>query len=385
MTNYMTKKLLFVVNEPDFFLSHRLPLAEAARKDGFNVHIATMAGPATEKIEQLGFSHHILPLSRCGRNPVNELVTLLSMMRLFRQLRPDLVHLVTIKPVLYGGIAARIVKVPGVISAISGLGFIFVKRASMRLRLLRHAVLYLYHLAMGHPNQRVIFQNPTDMNALIMAGGVGEDKAILIRGSGVDLRDYHVIPEQKGTPVVAMASRLLRDKGVHEFVDAARLLRSKGIKAHFQLIGDLDHGNPESVTADSLQAWQEEGVVECMGFRSDIPELFSKAHIIALPSYREGLPKILIEAAACGRAVVTTDTPGCRDAIQPDLSGLLVPARDAVALAKALERLISDAKLRQQMGKAGRILAEKEFRIEKVVNSHLNIYRELYETSQKPL
>lgn len=373
-----TNRLLFVINDMAFFLSHRLPLAVAARDQGFNVQVATMGGPAVEKIEQMGFTHHTLTLSRSGRNPLNELVTLFSMWRLFRRLRPDLVHLVTIKPVIYGGIAARIAKVPGVISAISGLGFLFVERSSLRVRLLRLVVLRLYRLAMGHPNQRVIFQNPCDMKALEYAGGVSKSKSRLIRGSGVDLREFPIKPESDVIPVVVMASRLLKDKGVHEFVDAARILQLRGVNARFQLIGDPDPGNPESVPAESMKAWQEEGVVECLGFRTDIPELFSQAHIVTLPSYYgEGLPKILIEAAASGRAVITTDMPGCRDAIEPDETGLLIPARDTIALASAIQRLIENASLRRRMGREGRRLAEKEFSIEKIVQEHLDIYRTL--------
>jgi len=373
-----TTSLLFVVNDPAFFLSHRLPLAEAARKEGFNVQIATMRGSAVEKIKQLGFTHHTFPLSRSGGNPLKELATFFSLWRLLRQLRPDLVHLVTIKPVLYGGIAARLTKVPGVISAISGLGFLFVKRSGLRVRLLRYVALFLYRLAMGHPNQRVIFQNSTDRGVLVGAGGVREDKTSLIRGSGVDLRVYAMLPESAGALVVVMASRLLRDKGIFEFVEAARILRSRSVKVRFQLIGEPDSGNPESVTAELMRAWQEEGLVDCLGFRSDIPDLFSHAHLVTLPSYYgEGLPRVLIEAAACGRAVITTDRPGCRDAIVPDVTGLLVPVRDAQALADAIQQLIEDADLRQRMGKAGRRLAEKEFSIEKVVQAHLDIYRTL--------
>jgi len=374
----MKKTLMFVVNSPAFFLSHRLPIALAAKKEGYEVHVATMAGNAADQITAVGLTHHELPLTRSGRNPLNEFVSFFSIWRLFRRLRPDLVHLVTIKPVLYGGIAARMVKVSGVISAISGLGFLFVERASLRVRLLRYVVLFLYRLAMGQPNQRVIFQNSTDMSALVTAGGVRKDKARLIRGSGVDLRGYLMMPEPDGVPVIVMASRLLKDKGVREFVESARLLQSRGINARFQLIGDPDSGNPESVTAESVQAWQEEGVVECLGFRSDIPELFSQAHVVVLPSYYgEGLPKVLVEAAACGRAVVTTDHQGCRDAIEPDVSGLLVPVRDAKALASAIQRLIEGADLRQRMGREGRRLAEKEFSIEKIVQAHLDIYRAL--------
>ena len=375
----MTNKIfLFIINDPAFFLSHRLPLAVAAQKEGFNVHVATMDGAAVKKILQIGLVHHKLPLSRSGKNPLAEISSFFAILRLLRELKPELIHLVTIKPVLYGGIAARLVNVPSVVSAISGLGFLFVKRAGLRRRLLYYIVLFLYRLAMGHLNQRVIFQNSSDMNALVKAGGVQINKTNLIRGSGVDLRDYPVTPEPEGNPVVVMASRLLKDKGVHEFVEAARILKSQGIKARFQLIGDPDPGNPESVTAKSVQTWREEGIVECLGFRSDIPRLFSKAHVVTLPSYYgEGLPKVLIEAAACGRAVITTDMPGCRDAIESDRTGILVPTRDVDALAKAMELLIKDVALRQKMGIAGRALAESEFGIEKVVEVHLAIYRKL--------
>jgi glycosyltransferase involved in cell wall biosynthesis len=220
------------------------------------------------------------------------------------------------------------------------------------------------------------------MSALVGAGGVQKEKSRMIRGSGVDLQYYPMLAEPKGIPVIIiMASRLLKDKGVSEFVEAARSIKSMGIKAIFQLVGEPDLGNLESVTSEDLKFWQEEGVIECLGFRSDIAALFSQAHIVVLPSYREGLPKVLIEAAACGRAVITTDVPGCRDAIEPDVSGVLVPARDASALAKEIERLMKDDELRQEMGRAGRDLAEREFSIEKVVATHLDIYQELLETS----
>ena len=180
-----------------------------------------------------------------------------------------------------------------------------------------------------------------------------------------------------GVPTVIMISRLLEDKGVLEFVEAASVLNSKGIQACFKLVGEPDFENPKSVTEKQLQSWRDDGIVECLGFRSDIPGQLAQANIVVLPSYREGLPKVLIEAAACGRAIVTTDVPGCRDAIEPDVSGILVPARDSQALSEAIERLISDSDLRNKMGQAGRDLAEREFSIDKVVSAHFDIYREL--------
>ncbi|MCK5240812.1 glycosyltransferase family 4 protein [bacterium] len=371
------KKLLFIVNVDWFFTSHRLPIALKAMEEGYEVHLLSAVTDKAEYLERLGLIVHPFSFSRSGKNIFNELACVFGLYKQIKSIKPDLVHLVTIKPVLYGGVAARLAKVPGVVSAISGLGFLFVKRVGVQARLFRYAVLFLYRMAMGHPNQRVVFQNPTDMNALVAAGGVQKDKVRMIRGSGVDLLDYPVLPEPDGVPIVVMASRLLKDKGVHEFIEAVGIVTSKGIKVRFQLIGEPDSGNPESVTAEAVQSWQDEGVVECLGFRSDIADLFARAHIVILPSYREGLPKVLIEAAACGRAVITTDVPGCRDAIELDISGLLVPARDADALAQAMVRLIEDDALRQQMGRAGRDLAEREFGIDKVVAAHLAIYQEL--------
>lgn len=371
------KKLLFIVNVDWFFTSHRLPIALKAMEEGYEVHLLCAITDKAEYLERLGLIAHPFSFSRSGKNIFNELACVFGLYKQIKSIKPDLVHLVTIKPVLYGGVAARLAKVPGVVSAISGLGFLFVKRVGVQARLFRYAVLFLYRMAMGHPNQRVVFQNPTDMNALVAAGGVQKDKVRMIRGSGVDLLDYPVLPEPDGVPIVVMASRLLKDKGVHEFIEAVGIVTSKGIKVRFQLIGEPDSGNPESVTAEAVQSWQDEGVVECLGFRSDIADLFARAHIVILPSYREGLPKVLIEAAACGRPVITTDVPGCRDAIELDVSGLLVPARDAEALAQAMVRLLEDDVLRQRMGRAGRDLAECEFGIDKVVAAHLAIYQEL--------
>jgi len=372
------KKLLFIVNVDQFFISHRLPIALKAMEMGFEVHLLCTITDRAEYLESFGLIVHPFLFSRSGMNILGELLCVINLYKQVKYINPEIVHLVTIKAVLYGGIVARLIKVPGVVSAISGLGFLFVERKGLVPRMRLSMVCFLYRLAMGHPNQKVILQNPTDMKALISVGGLSKEKVKLIRGSGVNLQDYSMRPEVGGVPVVVMASRLLKDKGVFEFVEAARIIKGKGIEARFQLIGEPDLGNPESVSCEIVQTWNDTGVVECLGFRMDIAVLFAQAHIVTLPSYYgEGLPKVLIEAAACGRAVITTDMPGCRDAIESDISGILVPARDAKKLAGAIERLITDAALRQQMGRQGRILAEREFSIDKVVLAHLEIYNEL--------
>lgn len=369
--------LLFVVNAPEFFLSHRLPLAIAAREAGFDVHVATGPGSACGDIAKLGFKHHTLPLSRSGRNPLEELRSLWALFRLMRKARPALIHLVTIKPVLYGGLMARLAGVPAVVVAISGLGTVFVQQEGHG-AWLRRGVEMLYRLALGHRNIKAIFQNPDDRAVLIRLDAVCLEQTVLIRGSGVVLSAYPVCPEPDGIPVVAFAARLLKDKGVREFVQASRILRDRGVSARFWLIGSPDTGNPSSVTESEVAQWGEEGVIEPLGYRSDVGTLFSQSNIVVLPSYYgEGLPKVLIEAAACGRAVVTTDHPGCRDAIEPGQTGVLVPVRDATALADAIQSLIEDPVRRRQMGTAGRALAEREFAIEKVVEAHLKVYQEL--------
>lgn len=379
----MAARLLFVVNDASFFLSHRLPLAVAARESGFDVHVATPSGPGVDAVRAAGFPHHPLPLNRSGMNPLRELGGLLAVVRLFRRLRPQLVHLVTIKPVIYGGLAARFTGVPGVVAAVSGLGFLFTRRggrASWRLALTR----WLYRLALGHRNLRVIFQNPEDAAEITAATGLPPAHGVLIRGSGVRLSDYPCVVEPQGRPVVVMAARLLHDKGVAEFVRAARLLRDRGIAARFVLAGAPDPGNPSACTVGELASWREEGIVEFPGYCPDIPALFAASHVVVLPSYREGLPKVLIEAAACGRPTVTTDVPGCRDAVQSDRTGLLVPVGDVGALADAIGRLLADAGLRQRMGLAGRTWAEQAFDIEDVIQRHLEIYEPLLRTTGQP-
>lgn len=370
------RRLLFLVNNPAFFLSHRLPIALAARQAGYEVHVATMDGPSVPIVRQHGLEHHVIPMSRSGRHPLEELRSLHAFWKLFRQLRPDVVHAVTIKPVLYGGIAARLAGVPAYVAAVSGLGFIFMRREG-GFDPLRLAATLLYRVALGHRNSRVVFQNANDRQELRRAGVVQPGQAVMLRGSGVDLKAYSPLPEPEGAPIAIMVSRLLTDKGVREFVEAARATAGHPSGLRWVLVGAPDPGNPASITDREFNMWQEEGVVICMGEREDIAELYQNAHIAVLPSYREGLPRSLVEAAACGRAVVTTDVPGCRDAIEPGVTGLLVPVRDARALADAVVQLAVDGERRKAMGAAGRRLAEREFDIAKVVQTHLDIYAQL--------
>jgi glycosyltransferase involved in cell wall biosynthesis len=377
-------KIIIVVNDLFYFVSHRLPIALAAKEKGYEMHVAygNLGGVNPETLVALGLKLHYVPIRRGGANPLLELRSVWNLWLLFTRLKPNLVHLVTIKPVLYGGIAARISGVPAVVSAIAGLGFVFTGGVGAKLMLLRTLLKLAFRLALGHPRQILIFQNQDDSKIVCGFVGVASQQTRLIRGSGVDLTHCSYFPEPDGLPIVAMAARLLRDKGVLEFVEAAKILKMRRVEALFWLIGEPDISNPTSLTLEELSAIKTEGVVHCLGYQNEVPSLYAKANIVALPSYREGLPKSLMEAAACGRAVVTTDVPGCRDAIESGITGLVVPPRNAIALADALEDLICDDVMRHTMGKLGRHLAEREFGIDKVVDAHLQIYSELLESSE---
>ncbi len=371
---HSSRSLMFVVNNPAFFLSHRLPIALAAKEQGYDVSVATMDGPAVEAIKAQGLTHYVLPMSRSGMNPLAELKTLYAIYRLFKIVEPDVVHLVTIKPVLYGGIAARLAGVKGVVSAISGLGFIFTRehKGTDWVRLVTEQ---LYRFALGHRNSRVIFQNRNDRDILGRIGAVRDEQVVMIRGSGVDLDHYAAKPEPALPIKVIFVARLLKDKGVEEYVEAARMSQRDGRPYQWIVVGNPDPGNPASVTEQEAESWRD--TVQWLGERSDIAELYADSHIVVLPSYREGLPKSLVEAAACGRAVVTTDVPGCRDAIEAEQTGVLVPVRDAKALYDAVCDLAENSEKRQQMGCAGRELALEAFDIRKVVQTHLDIYQSL--------
>ncbi len=379
--------LLFVVNIPEFFLSHRLPLALAAREAGYQVEIATGPGPASASIREMGFVHHELPLTRSGRNPFGELRFLWALQRLLRSVQPDILHLVTIKPVLYGGILSRFLRIRAVVAAISGLGTIFVSKES-RHGPIRRAVLWLYRIALGHPNIKVLCQNPDDRAMVLELGSVSEQQIELIPGSGVALEDYPVTPAPDATPVVVLAARLLADKGVLEYIEAIRILRARGVQARFWLVGAPDPDNITTICIDQVYNWRDQGLIEYLGFRQDIASVFGQANIVVLPSYREGLPKVLIEAAACARAVVTTDVPGCRDAIVAGQTGVLVAVRDPVSLANGIESLIGDRDKCEQMGQAGRALAASRFSVETVIERHLTAYQSLLaqtkSSSQRP-
>ncbi len=372
----MSARLLYLVNIPRFFVTHRLPLAEAARAAGYDVHVATSQYDEAncDRIRAAGFPFYPLPLRQHSTVPWHEAQALRAIYQLLRELQPDIVHQVSIKAILYGGLAGRLVGVPATVNAISGLGYVFSARG-IKARLLRAGSSLAYRLVLSQPNSRTIFQNPDDRDLFVRNGLVNQPRTQIIKGSGVDITAFAPQPETPGMPVVLYAGRLLWQKGIGEFVEAARRLQGQ---ARFVVAGISEAGNPSEVAPAQLQAWHDAGIIDWLGQRADMPAVFSNSHIVCLPStYGEGVPKVLIEAAASGRAIVTTDSPGCREITHHEHNGLLVPVGDLDALCAALQALINDPVRRQQMGAAGRELALTEFSLDYVNQATLAIYQTL--------
>ena len=371
---------MFIVNDLPFFLSHRKRLATAAKEKGYHVSIACPQDPATSSLAEEGFT--ILPLKmRRGYPSLSaEWHAFRSVWHAIRQFRPDAIHLIASKPVIYGGLAARILRIP-TLSAISGLGYVFTGQ-TLRHRILTLAVTRAYGMSVNRRGSHVLFQNESDLGLFRKAGLLRNVQVSIIPGSGVDLDRIRPAPMPKGVPVVLLPSRMLRDKGVLEFVEAARLLHSQGLNVVFRLLGDPDLMNPTSLTRDELEAFAAGGSVEWQPHTTDISDALSQAHLIVLPSYREGFPKSLIDAAAAGRAVATSDVPGCRDAIKPGETGELFKVRDASDMARVIASMLADRIMLDHMGAAARQHAEAAFDIRSVVSKHLEIYEDLLSKSR---
>jgi len=385
LSDHLPRRIAFVVNDPAFLLSHRREIVLATKQSGAEVHIISPAEPAgaVAAFEAAGCVHHPVPLARGMAGPRGELVTIQALQRRFRLISPDLAHLVTIKPVLYGGIAARLAGVPSLVAAISGLGHVL-SGTGLRPRMMRQAVPLLYRRALGHKNKCVIVQNERDAEVLRGWGVALDGQMALVPGSGVLLDAFRPEAVPEDPPLVVMVSRMLVPKGVGDFVAAARLLRTRGHTARFVFVGAPHPTNPESVDGPTLAKWQAEGDVEFWGRREDVPDILARASIKVLPSYYgEGLPKALIEAAAAARPVVTTDLPGCLDAIEPGVTGLTVPPRDPEALARAIAALLEDRARAAEMGRAARARAEALFDVRAVVSRHLAIYADLAEAARR--
>ena len=376
-------RLLLLISEDWYFWSHRLELARAARSAGWDVSIGTRVREYGKRIEDEGFHLHPLRMVRSSRHPVRELLSIFELVRLYRRTRPDVVHHVALKPILYGSVAARLSRVPAVVNGFAGLGYIFTESGERR-GVLRSMIGKALRWTIALPHSRVVFQNEDDAREFADAGIARHDQIRIIRGTGVDTDKFVPPPAHHHgdqDPLVVLAGRMLWDKGIGEFVEAARLLRASGVRARCAIVGMVDEENPAAISETQLRTWQKEGVVQWWGHREDMPDVLASAQIVVLPSYREGFPKVLLEAAACARPLVATDVPGCRAIVKDGINGFLVSPKDPISLCQALVKLLQDPALRARMGAQGREIVVKEFSVDRISRETLALYRELLESS----
>lgn len=371
------RRLALLVGQDWSFLSHRLGLARAARAAGYDVIVITPPGDCAQAIRDQGFRLKHVAFGRNLGTPGADMLAIGRMAGLCRELQVDVLHNFALKPALIGGLGGLLAGVPAVVSTVAGLGYMFIND-SLKTRLLRLIVTSGLRATMTRAGCRLIVQNRDDL-ALVAGRVVAAERVRLVRGSGVDIRQFAPTPEPAGTPVAVLPARMLWDKGVGELVEAARRLKADGTAIRIALVGGPDAGNPRNVGAEQLRTWHDEGVIEYWGHSDDMPAVWARCHMAVLPSYREGLPKALLEAAACGRPLITTDVPGCRELVEDGANGLLVPVRESAGLAHALARLANSAEERLRLGAEARRRVETELSDAAIQASILSIYDEALE------
>lgn len=337
-----------------------------------------MATPDTgdaHLIKAAGLNHITLEMSRKGLNPLRELKTMFEFWRLYKDLSPQIVHHVTVKPIIYGSIIAALLNKSFVVNAISGLGYIFTSLPKNNI--VRLITTFLYKLALNRSNSKTIFQNPDDLNLFIQEGMIERSKTRLILGSGVNCSVFSPTPAKIGDVIVMLPARMLFDKGIYEFVNAVTLLKADYPKVKFVLVGRFDDGNPALIPTKQLRAWELAGLIEWWGYKRNMDEVLNLASMVVLPSYREGLPKVLLEAAACGKPIISTNVPGCKEIVRHEVNGLLIPPKDEVALAEAIRRLLDNPEFAVQLGKNGREIVQNEFSEALVVEKTFEVYEHL--------
>ncbi|MCH8558973.1 MAG: glycosyltransferase family 4 protein [Balneolia bacterium] len=370
-------RILYLVNVDWFFISHRLPLALAAKSFGFEVIIAASNSGYKEEIESYGMEFIHIPFSRKGTNLLNEILTLIKVYRVFRKIKPDIVHQVTIKPVIFGSLIARFSNRLSVVNAITGLGFVF--SDDEKSSLLHLIINKLYKIALNNPRQYTIFQNPDDRKQFIDNKLVNADHTFIIMGSGVDCEVFKPsFNNNNDKKTVLFASRMIWDKGVNEFYEAAKIVKKQVPDVEFVLAGMADQGNPNAVKPEELIKWTKEGYVKWIGHTDNMLKLIQSSTIVVLPTYYpEGVPKILIEAAACGKPIVTTNRAGCREIVRDGINGILVPQKDSKQLAGAILEILNDEGLAKKYGVNGREIVLNEFSEKIVVSKTMEVYKKL--------
>ena len=370
------QRLLFMFTEDWAFAALFLDRAVAAKNAGYEVAVHVRCSEYRAVIEQAGLQ--VIPhnISRSGLNPFRELLSVLQLIKVFRSFRPDVIHLIALKPIVLGSLASSFYPKAKVVNAPVGMGYLFAS-SDMRARIARPFVKLVLKSTLGRKRSMTIIENSDDRSSLLEGGFLRDDQIVLIRGTGVNLDVFRPTAEPDGPKIVVLIARMLRDKGVYEFVESARIIRRTHPTVSFWLIGDADPGNPASLTTQQLQDWNDEGIVKWFGYRTDVAELLTQVHIVCLPSYREGFGKVFVEAGAALRAVVATDVPGCREAVEHDINGLLVEPKNPQALADALSRVLTDDQLRLRLAKEGRRRAEFEFSSATVNTQTLDAYQQV--------
>jgi glycosyltransferase involved in cell wall biosynthesis len=377
-------KFLLLATYDWYMYNFKLPIAEELRERGHEVVLVTPPGEYAEKMKSNGYRVRKWQLDRHSMNPLKEIRSVLHLLLIYAQERPSVAHHFTAKGILYGSIAATVTGISSVVNAVTGGASAFgnvISKTNVVYRGVQWGLKRLFQFVLAGTG--VIFQNPDDLESFVSQGLVAEERCHLIKGSGVDLSSFQPAPEPEGTPNILLAGRLLWNKGVGEFVEASRILAREGESARFVLVGNTDSSNPMSVSEEQINEWEQDGLVEWWGFQEDMPSVFGQMHIVCSPSYyREGVPKVLIEAAACERPIVTTDMPGCREIVRDGVNGLLVTPEDSQALASALSDLLENTSRRQAMGARGREIVRQEFSVEQVVSETMTVYKGLAEESR---
>lgn len=370
------KSVLFVLNHIKWFYTHRLPVALEAKERGWTVYVAATGAKEDTRLKQLGMNGIEIPSQDGGINPFKELLILFKLRGIFKSLKPDLIHSIYLKYVLNAGLAARTLPQTKILFTIPGLGFLFDQESRLAF-VLRLIVFPFLWFAMAKKDSHVIVQNDDDANALVGAGLLNDDKLTVIKSSGVDLAQFSYAEEDSSQkPIIFMGCRLLKEKGVIEYCEAARQIRSENSDVTFQLAGGFDQKNPNALKQEDIQSYIDDGSIEFLGHINDMPERMKRAAIIALPSYyREGVPKVLLEASAIGRPIITTDYIGCREAIVDGKNGLMIPVKDSGALKDAIHLLLSDPDLRKQMGAYGRKRIEGDFSSTVIAQRTVDLYK----------
>ena len=371
----MAARILYVVTEDWYFLSHRLPMARAAKNAGYEIHVATRLNSARAAIEAEGFTPHALSWQRGSLSPTRSLAGVAELRKLLREFKPDILHNISLKPVLLGSIASLGLSSIAVVNSLTGLGTLFVSN-HRKSEFTRPLVIAALKALLKRPNNRTIVQNPDDRR-FVLGLGVPESSVDLIPGSGVDTAHFTPLPEPPPPITAAYVGRMLADKGLMTLIQAYSLATSRGLKLQLLLAGDTDQENPGSLAPEQLREFASAFGINWLGHVADIREVWARAHIAVLASRREGLPKSLLEAAACRRPMIATDTPGCREIAIRDETALTFPVDDAPALAEALTQMAGDGEMRARLGKRARELVEEKFSADVIGKQIVALYQSL--------